>query len=199
MIDATAALATLMALIVFVFVAALFGRWLLEPVNRAAGHLNAPTRFILTDFLWLMIQLQVMLATVLVQIREQVPQNGQFVILGILAVTIVPQFVGMTQEAKVSSAKSSVADLETAVERFHMNMDRYPTSEEGLKALVDPPSTDAKSWRGPYIKLVRPDPWGSPYQYKFPGLHHPTTFDVWSRGGDKADGGEGDAADIGNW
>ncbi len=77
------------ALILFIFVAAYLGRWLLEPVNRAAGHLNAPTRFILTDFLWLMIQLQVMLAVALVQIREQVPQGGQFVILGILAVPVV--------------------------------------------------------------------------------------------------------------
>jgi hypothetical protein len=83
------ALIALIALVVFVVVAALLGRWLLEPVNRAAGHLNAPTRFMLTDFLWLMIQLQVMLAVVLVQIREQVPQVGQFVILGILAVPVV--------------------------------------------------------------------------------------------------------------
>jgi hypothetical protein len=86
---ATAALVALIALMVFVFVAAMLGRWLLGPVNRAAGHLNAPTRFILTDFLWLMIQLQVMLAVVLVQIREQVPQRGQFMILGIFALLVI--------------------------------------------------------------------------------------------------------------
>jgi hypothetical protein len=85
----TAALVVLIALMVFVFVAAMLGRWLLEPVNRAAGHLNAPTRFMLTDFIWLMIQLQVMLAVVLVQIREQVPERGQFVILGILALPVL--------------------------------------------------------------------------------------------------------------
>ncbi len=79
----------LIALIVFVFVAAFLGRWVLGPVNRAAGHLNAPTRFILTDFLWLMIQLQVMLAVVLVQIREQMAQRWQFITLGILAIPIV--------------------------------------------------------------------------------------------------------------
>src|SRR4029453_19665474 len=89
MFISNAGLVALTALVVFVVVAALFGRWLLEPVNRAAGHLNAPTRFILTDFLWLMIQLQVMLATVFVQIRGQWPQRGQFVILGLLALPIV--------------------------------------------------------------------------------------------------------------
>ncbi|MCI0361007.1 MAG: hypothetical protein L0211_21210 [Planctomycetaceae bacterium] len=89
MIDSTAGLAALIALIVFMFVAALFGRWMLEPVNRAAGDLNAPTRFILTDFIWLMIMLQVMLATALVQIREQVSQRGQFVILGLLALPVI--------------------------------------------------------------------------------------------------------------
>jgi hypothetical protein len=89
MFDSTAAYVLLAALILFIFVAAFLGRWLLWPVNRAAGHLNAPTRFILTDFLWLMIQLQVMLAVVLVQIREQVPQRGQFVILGILALPVI--------------------------------------------------------------------------------------------------------------
>ena len=79
----------LFVLVVFIVGAALFGRWLLEPVNRAAGHLNAPTRFQLTDFIWLMIQLQVMLGVVLVQIREQVPQQGQFVILGLLSLPVV--------------------------------------------------------------------------------------------------------------
>ena len=79
----------LFVLAVFIVGAALFGRWLLEPVNRAAGHLNAPTRFQLTDFIWLMIQLQVMLGVVLVQIREQVSQQGQFVILGLLSLPVV--------------------------------------------------------------------------------------------------------------
>jgi hypothetical protein len=86
---AAISLVALIAMMVFIVVAALLGRWLLEPVNRAAGHLNAPTRFMLTDFIWLMIQLQVMLGLVLVQIREQVPQTGQFVILGALGLPVV--------------------------------------------------------------------------------------------------------------
>jgi general secretion pathway protein G len=121
------------------------------------------------------------------------------VILGILAATIIPQFMGTSSDAKIGAAKSSIAELEAALERFNIHMDRHPTAEEGLKVLVTAPADDDKKWRGPYIKLLRPDPWGTPYQYRYPGVHHPTSFDLYSRGADMAEGGEGDAADIGNW
>ena len=121
------------------------------------------------------------------------------VILGILAATIIPQFMGTTTEAKVGAAKSNIAELESALERFNIHMDRHPTTEEGLKLLLQAPSGDESKWRGPYIKILRPDPWGNPFQYRRPGSHHPTSFDLWSRGADNAEGGEGDNADIGNW
>ncbi len=121
------------------------------------------------------------------------------VILGILAATIIPRFMGTTHDAKVSACKANVAELESALERFSVHMDRYPSTEEGLQALLEPPGGDAQQWRGPYIKTLRPDPWGVPYQYRCPGIRHPTGFDLWSRGADKADGGEGTGADIGNW
>jgi general secretion pathway protein G len=121
------------------------------------------------------------------------------IIIGILAATIVPKFMTTTYDAKVSAAKSDIAALESALERFNVHMDRYPTMEEGLKVLVEPPSAEDKKWRGPYIKELRHDPWGNPYQYSIPGTHHPTTFDLWSRGADGVDGGEGQGADIGNW
>jgi general secretion pathway protein G len=122
------------------------------------------------------------------------------VILGILAATIIPQFIGTTKDAKISAAKAHIAELESAIERFYVQMDRYPTSEEGLKVLVDPPANDdSKKWRGPYVKQLRADPWGNAYQYLIPGAHHTTSFDIWSRGADGADGGEGENADIGNW
>src|ERR1039457_3996609 len=90
------------------------------------------------------------------------------IILGILAATIIPQFMGTTQDAKISASKAQVAELESAVERFYVHMDRYPTPDEGLKVLVDPPANDDnKKWRGPYIKQLRTDPWGNPYQYAF--------------------------------
>jgi general secretion pathway protein G len=121
------------------------------------------------------------------------------IILGILAATIIPQFVGTTHDAKVGAAKSSIAQLESALERFNVQLDRYPTTEEGLKALVEVPTGEEGKWRGPYIKLLRPDPWGNPYQYKNPGTHNTSGYDLWSRGADGVDGGEGDGADIGNW
>jgi general secretion pathway protein G len=115
------------------------------------------------------------------------------VILGILAATILPQFIGTTHDAKISAAKADVSELESALERFYVHMDRYPTTEEGLKVLVDPPTgEDAKNWRGPYIKQLRDDPWGNAIQYRYPGTHHQNSFDIWSGG---ADG----KSDIGNW
>jgi general secretion pathway protein G len=121
------------------------------------------------------------------------------VVIGVLAAMIIPNFIGTTYDAKVSAAKGSVAELEAALERFNVHMDRYPTTEEGLKALVEAPAGDDKKWRGPYVKVLRADPWGSPYQYRCPGTHHATSFDIWSQGADKADGGEGEGVDIGNW
>ena len=120
------------------------------------------------------------------------------VIIGILAAAIIPQFIGTTNEAKVSAAKGSIAELESALERFNIHMDRHPTTEEGLKALTDRPAGE-QNWRGPYVKMIRLDPWGAPYQYRNPGTHNAEGFDLWSRGADKTDGGQGDGADIGNW
>jgi general secretion pathway protein G len=119
------------------------------------------------------------------------------VILGILAATIIPQFMGTTHDAKVSTAKTNIAELESALERFQIHMDHFPTTEEGLKALVEAPAGEDTKWRGPYVKMIRPDPWGNPFQYRNPGTRG--SFDLWSRGADGADGGEKDGADIGNW
>lgn len=122
------------------------------------------------------------------------------VILGILAATIIPQFMGTTHDAKVGAAKAHVAELQSALERFNINMDRYPTQEEGLQVLVEAPANDeSKAWRGPYVDLVRADPWGTPYQYRIPPVQRKSGFDLWSRGADKADGGENQGQDIGNW
>ena len=121
------------------------------------------------------------------------------VILGILAATILPQFIGAKHDAKVSAAKANISELESALERYAIHFDRPPTTEEGLRVLMEAPSEGSDKWRGPYVKVLRLDPWNNPYQYRLPGVHHPTSFDLWSRGADNADGGEGEAADIGNW
>src|SRR3954467_6313888 len=121
------------------------------------------------------------------------------VILGILAATIIPQFVNTTKDAKVGAAKADIAQLKNAIDRFNINMDRYPSTEEGLKVLVDAPSEGKDKWRGPYIEKVLNDPWGNPYQYRTPSTHRTGFYDLWSRGADNADGGDGENADIGNW
>src|SRR5437016_5162111 len=76
------------------------------------------------------------------------------VILGILAATIIPQFVGTTHDAKVSAAKSHIAELESALERFNVHLDRYPTTDEGLKVLVETPANDNKRWWSPCVKQL---------------------------------------------
>jgi len=100
------------------------------------------------------------------------------IIIGVLAATIIPQFMGTTYDAKVSATKGHIAEFESAVERFNLHMDRYPTMEEGLKVLVEAPPGQESKWRGPYIKQLRNDPWGNPYQYRVPGMHHTTSFDI---------------------
>ena len=142
------------------------------------------------------------------KIQRIVPKRSGFtlieimvvvVILGILAATVVPQFIGTTHDAKVSAAKSQVSEIESALERLAIHLDRYPSTDEGLKLLVEAPPGDSSKWRGPYLKQLRNDPWGNPYQYRAPGIRHANSFDLWSRGADNAEGGEGQGADIGNW
>jgi len=119
------------------------------------------------------------------------------IVIGILAATIVQKFIGTTHDAKVATAKGNIAELDSALERYNVQMDTYPSTEEGLKALVEKPANDDGKWRGPYIKMLRPDPWGKPFQYKFPGTHHASGPDLWTSDPDKANGSE--SAEIGNW
>lgn len=121
------------------------------------------------------------------------------IILGVLAATIIPQFRNTTTDAKIKAAQSDVSILETSLEQFNLHMDRNPSTDEGLMALVEAPGDGKDKWRGPYIKKLRPDPWGNPYQYRNPGTHGVGAYDLWSRGADGADGGEKENADIGNW
>jgi general secretion pathway protein G len=118
------------------------------------------------------------------------------IVIGILAATIIPKFMTTTHDAKIAAAKGAIAELDAALERYNVQMDSYPSNEEGLKALVEKPSNDDGKWRGPYIKLLRPDPWGQPYQYKYPGTHHATGPDLWAK---DPKPNEGEGAEIGNW
>jgi len=113
------------------------------------------------------------------------------IVISILAATIIPKFMGTTHDAKVATAKSNIAELDSVLERYNVQMDTYPSTEEGLKVLVEKPANDDGKWRGPYITLLRPDPWGHPYQYRYPGTHHASGPDLWAK--------DPEGAEIGNW
>jgi general secretion pathway protein G len=120
------------------------------------------------------------------------------VILAILVATIAPEILGTSKDAKISAAKSDVSELGSAIERFYINMDRYPSSDEGLSVLTQPPTDAGTKWRGPYIKKLRNDPWGNPYQYQSPGTHNQNTYDIWSKGPGTSGGGSDTTGEIGN-
>lgn len=120
-------------------------------------------------------------------------------ILGLLvglAVTNVDKIFGESREsiAKVFVNESMKIPLQT----YRYQLGDYPSTAEGLQALVTPPSANTDRWRGPYVadgKLPL-DPWGEPYQYRYPGNHNKFGYDLWSKGPDKQDG---TPDDIGNW
>jgi general secretion pathway protein G len=118
------------------------------------------------------------------------------VILAVLATIVVTKFSGQSEKAKVTATMQQISNIETALDAFEIQVGRYPTTEEGLNALVDQPN-GAKDWAGPYLKQkIGNDPWAHPFIYKQPGVHNPKSYDVYSVGPDGAEGG-GD--DIGNW
>jgi general secretion pathway protein G len=123
-------------------------------------------------------------------------------ILAVLAALIVPRVVGRTDDARVAAARQDIATLMNALKLYRLDNGRYPTSEQGLRALVEKPTVDPipNNWKaGGYLEAtnVRKDPWGAEYQYLNPGLHG--EVDVLSFGRDGQPGGEGPDADIGSW
>lgn len=122
------------------------------------------------------------------------------VILGVLAALIVPKLMGRPDEARTQAARQDVATLMQALKLYRLDNKRYPTTEQGLQALIAKPSAGpaADSWKaGGYVERLPLDPWGKAYQYLNPGLH--SEVDVFSLGADGQPGGEGADADIGNW
>ena len=122
------------------------------------------------------------------------------VILGILAALVVPRIISRPDEARVIAAKQDIASLLQALKLYRLDNQRYPTTEQGLQALVAKPTSVPipLNWKpGGYIERLPKDPWGSPYQYLNPGVRG--EIDVFSYGADGAPGGEGNDADIGSW
>ena len=121
-------------------------------------------------------------------------------IIAVLAAYIAPKVAGRVDDARISKAKSDIRVLESSLELYKLDNFTYPSTEQGLEALVTKPSsgTELKNWRdGGYIKKLNKDPWGNEYQYQYPGSNG--EFDVYSFGADAASGGTGEATDIGNW
>ena len=122
------------------------------------------------------------------------------VILGILAALVVPRVLERPDEARAIAAKSDIAAIVAALKLYRLDNQRYPTSEQGLAALVARPTLppNPPNWKpNGYLERLPKDPWGQPYQYLNPGLHG--EIDVFSFGADGQPGGAGIDADIGSW
>ena len=119
-------------------------------------------------------------------------------ILGVLAALVVPNVIGRADDARVTAARADVNNLMQALKLYRLDNQRYPSTEQGLTALVSKPTNgpDAPNWK-PYLDKLPNDPWGRPYQYLQPGLKG--EVDVFSMGADGQPGGEGKNADIGSW
>jgi general secretion pathway protein G len=119
------------------------------------------------------------------------------IIIGLLAALVAPKFFGKVSTAKLKAAKAQVEMFGTALDAFRLDVGRYPTTEEGLKALREKPAGVDK-WEGPYLpKEIPLDPWKNPYVYRCPGEHG--DYDILSYGLDKAEGGEGENQDVTSW
>ncbi len=121
------------------------------------------------------------------------------VILGILAAVIVPNIMTKPDEARVVKAKQDIASLESGLNMYKLDNFYYPSTQQGLEALVARPGGDppARNWRQPYVKQLPKDPWGNAYQYLQPGQHG--EYDLFTFGKDGKPGGDGFEADIGSW
>jgi general secretion pathway protein G len=119
-------------------------------------------------------------------------------IIGVLAALIVPNVLGRADDARVTAAKTDVANVMQALKLYKLDNMRFPTSEQGLQALVAKPAAEPVpgNWK-PYLDKLPSDPWGQPYQYLNPGIKG--DVDVLSFGADGQPGGEGNNADIGSW
>lgn len=117
------------------------------------------------------------------------------VILAVLAAVVVPKFTNRSEQARITAAKTDISSLETALDAFEVDNGRFPTGDEGLRALIESPA-NLSNWRGPYIKRGIPnDPWGNPYIYRHPGMRNTNGYDLYSTGPDGRESND----DITNW
>ena len=118
-------------------------------------------------------------------------------IIGLLAGYVAPRYFSQLGKSEAGVARAQIDALEKSLDQYRLDTGRYPTTEQGLNALVVKPANEPK-WNGPYLRKGLPaDPWGNAYLYKIPGQRN--EFDIVSYGKDGQPGGTGDAADIGNY
>lgn len=119
------------------------------------------------------------------------------VILATLAAIVLPKFTGRSEDARITAAQTQISQIEVALDAFEIEVGRFPTTAEGLRALVVQPTTQAEGWNAPYLRRGVPaDPWGQEYQYRYPGTYNTYGYDLWSNG---PDGQLGSDDDITNW
>ncbi|MBI3306478.1 MAG: type II secretion system major pseudopilin GspG [Candidatus Omnitrophica bacterium] len=122
------------------------------------------------------------------------------VIIATLSAMVVPRLLGRSDQARIAAAKADIeVNIPTALKLYELDNGFFPTTEQGLKALLKKPTSNPtpQNWNGPYLEKTPLDPWGKPYQYQSPGTHRPHDYDVFSQGknpkSDKVDD------DIVNW
>ncbi|AXS80147.1 type II secretion system major pseudopilin GspG [Dechloromonas sp. HYN0024] len=120
------------------------------------------------------------------------------VIIGLLASYVGPRLFAQIGKSEIKAARAQIDSLEKGLDQYRLDTGSYPTTEQGLVALMSAPSGVTR-WSGPYLKKALPmDPWGNAYVYRMPG-EHGGDFDLLSYGKDGQPGGSGEAEDIGNW
>lgn len=121
------------------------------------------------------------------------------IIIAALAAMVVPRLTGRTEQARASIADADInSNIATGLKLYELDNGNYPTTEQGLNALLSKPSSSPvpNNWNGPYLEKKPVDPWKNQYQYKCPGSHNSAGYDLWSNG---KDGIEGTADDVNNW
>jgi general secretion pathway protein G len=117
------------------------------------------------------------------------------VIIGLLAAYVGPKYFAQLGKSEVTVAKAQMESFEKSLDTYRLDVGRYPTTEEGMAALMTAPPNVAAKWNGPYLKKsIPPDPWGNPYQYRAPGTK--SEYEIISTGKDGQPGGTGENADI---
>jgi len=125
------------------------------------------------------------------------------VILGFLTATVGPELFNRVSQSRRQAAYNQIEVFKVALNNYKLDNGHYPSTEQGLEALITEPNTSPRpnNWNGPYLEKeeISKDPWGNPYNYRQPGEHNQHSYDLWSYGANNQRGGTGEDADVTNW